>query len=208
MSGPMMKILLAIAVFGITTTSNAETLSFPSFRIEVEDGWAHSFERGPQVQHEFGDLISIYHPNGNGILKMQSYNTPDFVSKKILRNMTNVDWSTPLTWQNWGDYSGYQYDYLEKGSFYRQWWLVNERTIIFIVYDSSSELKDIEIDEINKIVNSITINKPNNARSAVGRLAPVKSYHLIDRFQVYSRCATKTLGDRNSTGRFVRESSQ
>ena len=155
-----MKILLAIVVFGITTTANAETLSFPSFRVEVEDGWVHSIERGPQADHEWGDLISIYHPNGNGILKMQLYSTPDFVSKEILRNMTNVDSSTPLSWQNWGDYSGYQYDYLERGSFYRQWWLANEGTIIFIVYDSETESKDIEIDEINKIVNSIAVNNP------------------------------------------------
>ncbi len=157
-SGPMMKTFLAIAIFGITTTCNAETLFFPSFRIEVEDGWVHSLERGLQAHSELGELIKIYHPNGNGILKMQPYSAPDFVSKEILRNMTNVDLSTPLTWQNWGDYSGYQYDYSEGDLFYRQWWLVNERTVIFIVYDSDTESRDIEIDEIDKIVNSITVN--------------------------------------------------
>ena len=106
-----MKTLFAIAIFGMTTSSNAETLAFPSFRIEVEDGWAHSIERGPQASPE------------------------------------------------WGDHSGYQYDYLERGSFYRQWWLANERTIIFFVYKSNTESQDIEIDEINKIVDSITVNK-------------------------------------------------
>ena len=156
----MMKTLLAIAVFGMTTSSTAETLSFPSFRIEIEDGWVHSVEREPQAHHEVGEVISIYHPNGNGLLKFQSYNAPDFVNKEILRNMTNVDWSTPLIWQDWGEYSGYQYDYLEKGSFYRQWWLAKERTIVFIVYYSNTESKGIEIDEINKIVESITVNNP------------------------------------------------
>jgi hypothetical protein len=72
--------------------------------------------------------------------------------------MTNVDLSTTLNWQDWGDYSGYQYDYSEAGSNYRQWWIANERTILFIVYDSNTEIKDIEIDEINKIVNSIAVN--------------------------------------------------
>ncbi len=160
MSGSMVKTLLAIAIFGITTSANAESLSFSSFRIEVEDGWVHSIERAPQAHHELGELISIYHPNGNGILKMQFYGAPGFVSKEILRNMTNVDSSTPLIWQDWGDYFGYQYDYMERGSFYRQWWLVNEGTIIFIVYDGNTESKDIEIDEINKIVNSVTVNMP------------------------------------------------
>ena len=160
MSGLMIKILPALAIFAMTTSSNAETLSFPSFRIDVEDDWVHSVERRPQAPHEWGDLISIYHPSGNGILKIQSFNAPDFVSKEILRNLTNVASSTPLIWQNWADYSGYQYDYLERGSFYRQWWLAIEKTIIFFVYESNTESKDIEIDEINKIVDSITVNNP------------------------------------------------
>ncbi len=158
MSGSMMKILFAITIFGMTTSSIAETLSFPSFRIEVGHGWVHSIERRPQANHEWGDLISIYHPNGNGILKMQFYSTPYLVSKDRLRNMTNVDRSTPLIWQDWGDYSGYQYDYFERASFYRQWWLANETGIIFIVYNSNTESRDIEIGEINEIVNSITVN--------------------------------------------------
>jgi hypothetical protein len=159
-SGPIMKSFIAIAIFGITAISNAETLSFPSFQIEVEDGWVHIPERRPQSHHEVGELINIYHPSGNGILKIQSYNAPDFVSKEILRNMTNVDSSTPLTWKKWGGYSGYQYDYSEGGSFFRQWWLASERTILFIVFESNTESRDIKIDEINEIVNSITTNTP------------------------------------------------
>ncbi len=155
-----MKTLLAIAIFGMTMSSNAETLAVPPIQVEVEDGWVHSIERGPQAPHVWGDLISIYHPNGNGILKVQFYSTPYLVSKDRLRNMTNVDWSPPLVWQNWGDNSGYQYDFYERGSFYRQWWLANEIGVIIIVYNSSTESKNREIDEINEIVISITANKP------------------------------------------------
>ncbi len=153
-----MKTLPAIAIVVITTMSNAETLSFPSFRLEVEDGWVHNLERESQAHSELGQLIAIYHPNRNGILKIQPYSSPDFVNPAILRNMTNVESSTTLTWQKWGDYSGYQYDYAEGGSFFRQWWLTNERTIIFIVYESNTESRKIEIDEVDKIVNSITVN--------------------------------------------------
>ncbi len=71
-SGQMMKTLFAIAIVGITTISNAETLFFPSFRIEVADDWVHDVERGPRVHNELGELINIYHPNGNGKLKIQS----------------------------------------------------------------------------------------------------------------------------------------
>ncbi len=76
-----MKTLLAIAIFGMTMSSNAETLAVPSFRIEVADGWVHSIGSGPQANPEWGDPISIYHPNGNGILKVQFFSTPNLVSK-------------------------------------------------------------------------------------------------------------------------------
>ena len=155
-----MKTLLAIAIFGMTMSSNAETLAVPPFQIEVEHGWVHSIERGPQAPQVGGDVISIYHPNGNGILKVQFYGTPYLVSKDRLRNMTNVEFSTPLDWQNWGGNFGYQYDYFERGSFYRQWWLANEQGVIFIVYESNFESKDFEIDEINEIVKSVAVNQP------------------------------------------------
>lgn len=87
---------------------------------------------------------------------MLSYETSLAVSEDRLRNMTNVDASTPLTWQEWGDYSGYQYDYLERDSFFRQWWLVNERTMMFITYQCDPESKDSHVEEIDKIVRSIT----------------------------------------------------
>ncbi len=153
MSGSTMKTLLAIAIFGMTTSLNAETLSFSSFRIEIQDGWEHNIENRPDDDSR--SVISLRHPNGVGVLKMGSYDGPAVVSEDILRNMTNLESSIPLTWQNWGDYSGYQYDYLERGSFYRQWWLANERTIIFITYQCDPESKDIETEEIDRIVRSI-----------------------------------------------------
>ena len=153
-----MKALLAIAITGITTISNAEALSFPLFRIEVEDGWVHNIERESQAHSELGQLIAIYHPNWNGILRIRPYIAASFVSPEILRNMTNVKSSTTLTWSKWGDYSGYQYDHAEGDSFFRQWWLTNEGTIIFIVYESNTEPRKLEIDEVNKIVNSMTVN--------------------------------------------------
>ena len=154
----MMKYILAIVIFVMTTSLNAETLSFPSFQIEIQDGWEHTIETGPG--DNWGSVISLSHPNGVGSLKILPFDAPAVVSEDILRNMTNVEFSVLLTWKNWGDYSGYQYDYFERASFYRQWWLANETGIIFIVYESNTESKDIEIDEINKIIDSIAVNNP------------------------------------------------
>jgi len=156
----LMKSLFGFAILGITTLSYAGTLNFPSFKITVGDGWVHSLERGPRTQSEEGELIGIYHPDRPGILRIRHINAPDVVSDVVLRNMTNVDLSIPLTSKNWGDFIGYQHDYSESGVFYRQWWLVNERTVVFIVYQNIAESSDKEIDEINKIVNSMEANTP------------------------------------------------
>ncbi len=152
----MMKNVLAIIIFGMTTSLNAETLSFPSFQIEVEEDWEHIAE--PRPTGDWGSIISLYKTSGEGVLNIVSYAAPDIVSRDTLRNMTNLELSIPLTWQGWGDYSGYQYDYTESGAFYRQWWLINERTIIFITYKCDPESKDIEFAEVGEIVNSITVN--------------------------------------------------
>ena len=93
-----------------------------------------------------------------GVLKVQSYCAPNLVTKERLRNMTNVDRSTPLTWQDWGNFSGYQYDYSERGSFFRQWWLVNQRTMIIVVYESNAEIEDADIEEVDRIVKSLTVD--------------------------------------------------
>ena len=142
----MIKLLLLTMLLAVWAPAQGA----PAFGIEVEDGW---------VQKEVGELTSFYHPNGDGVLKIQSISAPGVVDKERLRNLTNVDWSTPLAWQDWGGFSGYQYDYSARGSFFRQWWLVNQRTIIFVVYESSVELQDTDIDELDRIVNSMTVNE-------------------------------------------------
>ena len=147
----MIKLLLLAMLLAGSVLAQGERLeTTTSFGIDIADGW---------VRKDMGDQITFYHPNRNGILRIQSQSTPSTVDKERLRMLTNVDRSTPLAWQDWGDFSGYQYDYSERGSFFRQWWLVNQRTIIFVVYESSVELQETDIDAIDRIVNSMTVNK-------------------------------------------------
>jgi hypothetical protein len=151
-----MKYSLALIALTLTTSLNAETLSFPGFGIEVPDDWEHSIESGPGG--DWGNTISLRHPQGAGILKLRSYHAPAAVSEGILRNMTNLDSVIPLSWQDWGDYSGYQYSYAESGAYYRQWWLTNGRTIVFSTYQCEAASKDSEVDAIDAIIRSLTVS--------------------------------------------------
>lgn len=148
-----MKVLFAIASIGVTGYSNAETLTFSSFTLEVGEGWVHTVETTPRGGSGPGERVSFYHPSVAGVLKIQSLQAPAVVTRDVLRNMTNVDSSVPLSWQDWGEFSGYQYDYAEGTSYFRQWWLVNQRRLVFVVYESSSEPANTEV---NEIVNSLT----------------------------------------------------
>jgi hypothetical protein len=153
--------ILAIAAIGVASASSAiaETLIFPSFQVEIQDGWEHSIEGHPGDSSR--KVINISHPNGAGSVRMLSYRVPTIVSKDMLRNVTNVDSSTPLTWQSWGDFSGYQYEYMEQGKFYRQWWLASDGNILFITYQCDPELRSLETEAIDKIVRSIKVNTGN-----------------------------------------------
>ena len=98
----------------LTSSLNAETLSFPSFRIDIQDDWEYRIENRPGDDR--GSVIGLRSHEGVGVLKMQAYEAPAVVSEDILRNMTNLDSSTALSSQKWGEYSGYQYDYAKGGS--------------------------------------------------------------------------------------------
>lgn len=163
-AGLKMKAILFIAValilqseyvqaHPISGSGESNTISLGSFEITIPAGWRHKTSDSNQ-----GVFTSIYHPDGIGTLKLKSLTVPQAVTQEMLRNLTNVESSIALAWQNWGDYLGYQHSYSERGSYYRTWWLTNERTIIFITYECDPELKDIETEEIAEIVRSITVN--------------------------------------------------
>ena len=153
-----MNATVAAILIALATSLHAETLSFPSFQIEIPAGWELRIESGPG--DDWGSVVRLDHPDGAGSLKILSYNAPVVVGEDKLRDMTNVDASIPLTWQKWGDYSGYQHDYLESGSSYRQWWLAHERAMIFVTYQRNAESKDGGTEEIDRIVRSITAKDP------------------------------------------------
>ena len=153
-----MKYLLFVVVTVLTPCLFAETLWQPYFQIEVDNGWTYSIGMEYQSQDGLKNLISIRNPNQTGVLRIQSLRVPDAVSQKLLREMTNVDWSEQLDWESWGDFSGYQYSYFEGDTYFRQWWLTFEETIVFFVFTSMVEPDQTEKDEIDKIVRSITVS--------------------------------------------------
>ena len=151
---------LALSVLAVVLSSAAESVSSMGFRIEIEDGWAHRIEPASGADYAVGDLIRIQRPNGPGLLSLRSYASPRVVDPETLRNMTNVPIATQLTTERWGDYEGFQLDYVEGASFYRQWWLANESTLVLITYQCDAELSDLETDAIDRMVASLSVTAP------------------------------------------------
>ena len=141
-------ILLGFALYA-ENIDNLITVGAAEF--VIPEGWYHEKEMNA------GRLtVNVYHPDSPGVLKLSSMKIPSPTTGERLRNLTNVDLSLDLEWQTWGDYSGYQYDYSEKGKSFRQWWLMNEEEILFLVYKSDD--RDGADDKvINGIVSSINL---------------------------------------------------
>lgn len=154
---------LAVAVFTallLAMSAHADILSRAAFRIELEDGWEHRVEVLSEADHGWGDLIRIHYPNGPGVLSMRSYAGPAVVGPDALRNLTNLPLATPLTLQRWGKFEGYQYEYVEAVSFYRQWWLANENTLLVITYRCDAELSGLETAAVDRMVSSLDVAGP------------------------------------------------
>lgn len=153
--------MLTFAMLAAAMDATAESVSSATFRIDIEDGWVHDIEAAPGADPNWGNVIRVRDPNGPGVLTLRSYTGPAIVEPDVLRNMTNVPFTTSLTLQPWGDYTGYQHDYVEGASFYRQWWLTHENVVVFVTYQCSAELSEREIEPIDALVDSLAVTRPD-----------------------------------------------
>jgi hypothetical protein len=147
---------LALAASTVAMGALAESLSVDAFQIEIEDGWVHLIEPAPASDPNRGESIRIHNPNGPGVLDIGSLASHGPVRPEVLRNLTNLPLTIPLTLQRWGDFSGYQHDYVEGTSFLRQWWLANDSVVIFVTYKCAVEMSELETDAIDAMVSSLS----------------------------------------------------
>ncbi|HIG39576.1 MAG: hypothetical protein ABGY96_21565 [bacterium] len=140
------------AVPGDSSSQVKSELSFHGeFTVDLPQGWQRSTERQLNGQ----EVVNISHPEQDGILQIISMQIPGKPSQNQIRNMTNVDLSVDLSWQQWGDLSGYQYDYSRAGKFYRQWWLTQQNNILLVVFSSdmkNEQLRSLVDDMVSSLV--------------------------------------------------------
>jgi hypothetical protein len=98
---------------GFFVSASATTLSLESLQIELVSGWVHSIEKVGTPGSELGDQVSVRHPDGVGVLYLQTYSAPAVVSDAVLRRMTNVPMTVSMVKRQWGEFSGYHHDYVE-----------------------------------------------------------------------------------------------
>jgi len=155
-----MKRLLLTVTFGIVANAAAKTLPIDeSLRIEIDSGWTYS-ERAAPSGSTFGHQVSVRHPNGVGVLHLQAYDAPVAVSDDALRRLTNVPLVESLVKGHWGDFPGYRHDYIEGGLFHRTWWLAKGPNVVLITYECDVDKRHVEIDQIEAIVQSLTLTSP------------------------------------------------
>jgi hypothetical protein len=153
-----MKTLLAGVSLVLAVNAAATTLALNWLRVELAPGWVHSIEETAPVGSDFGDRIGIRRPDGVGVLRLQAYTAPAPITDEALRRLTNVPNAQSLVKGQWGDFSGYRHDYLESGLFHRAWWLARDDQAVFLNYECATDQRQVEIDQIEEIVQSLTSN--------------------------------------------------
>ena len=88
-------------------------VSLGAFEFTIPQDWHH------RTSSSENSTSTILTPDGLGTLKLKSMTLPGEITPKNLRNLTNVESSTLLDWQSWGDLDGYHYDYIENGTFHQ-----------------------------------------------------------------------------------------
>lgn len=131
----------------------AESLAFGFFEIDLPPGWLTRVEE--PGTGGWSDEIVATHAAGIGTLRMRSLRVPNPVTPEQLRNLTNVDVSVAMPFEPWGEYQGYQYDYLEGDHFLRHWWLARGNTIVMVNYQCPAEYQEVETAHIDEIVRSL-----------------------------------------------------
>jgi hypothetical protein len=131
----------------------AETARLSTFSIAVPDQWTQTIQASSR--QSWGSTLSLVPPGGEGVMLITTFEAPGKITQEKLRNLTNVEHSVPLKWQNWGDLAGFQYDYSEGKHSFRQWWLTNEKAAVFVVYQYENDGGGIDSSVINTTVRSI-----------------------------------------------------
>ena len=152
------NIIIAINLIAGASILTAGTLDQPPYSIDLPDGWTHSIEAS--TGDGWGDLVTVRRGDEDGLLKIVSYHAPVAITEDRLRNMTNVDAQVTLTWEQWGEFAGYQYAYEEQGSYYLQWFLVNGKTLLLITYQGDPATKFAVATELAQMIGSLKVTPP------------------------------------------------
>lgn len=156
----MIKALIVVFFMGLSLNAAAESASFDTFSIELPPGWVDQIERSSPPDSDFNDRISVSQPDGAGTLHLQTYTAAAPVDESALRLLTNVPATELLENREWGDYSGYQYDYIEDGVYHRTWWLARDTSVLFITYECGEGRESLEMDDVEQIVLSLSSATP------------------------------------------------
>jgi hypothetical protein len=152
----MAKVLVAVACLGLTANAAAETMSLDSMSIELPSGWVHRVDKASPPDSRFGNQITVRRTEGVGTMYLQTYTATESVNWDTLSDLTNVPITAPLVKQNWGGFSGYRHDYVEKGLFHRTWWLAQDTNVLFVTYQCDAGQQHLEIDQVENIVRSLS----------------------------------------------------
>ncbi len=108
-----------------------------NWQINLPDDWISETEE---------ECVSIYHPNGPGMLEISASLQPEIISDDDLMALTDehLEKGAHPEKTTIGDFSGIELSYEDDGVFWREWYLRQGELLLFATYncDTGDEEKE------------------------------------------------------------------
>lgn len=126
----------------------------PKWSIQLEENWESEISE---------DCYSFFNPEGYGALQISSYTKDTSITNEDIIDLIEFsdDDKLHLGMVKFGDFDGLTLVYKKEEKtlwrFWRNFWLRNNKLLLFVTYNCDDKDKDYETDTINKMLSSLKV---------------------------------------------------
>lgn len=121
-----------------------------NWSIILDEGWESELNE---------ECHTFFHPHGVGALQISAYTKGTTITDQDLLKNTGLDEEgiSHLGKNDWGQFHGYQLIYGAGDTFWRKWWLRNDKVFLFVTYNCDIHENEIEANIVNNIMSTLSV---------------------------------------------------
>jgi len=130
---------------------NSDTFKAPKWSIQLEENWESEISE---------ECYSFFNPEGYGALQISDYTKDTTITNEDIIDLIEFsdEEKLHLGKVRFGDFEGLTLIYKnEENNFWRNFWLRNNKLLLFVTYNCDDEDKDYETEVVNKMLSSLKV---------------------------------------------------